>query len=1309
MPWPGATGTFGDLNDDRLVDDLDMDVLEADFASGLNPSRSDLDRNGFVDQVDAGYLTRAINFAQQPNIRLPQFYFSELRWGNPGTGSLNQGRFLEFGVMPQKISTQYTGVFPAGVFYIAISKTGSGQTGDQGIIVAVEDLSGMEFGTKGSGLDRCLVLDPYYFDASHVFPLPLPPITETPRNYAERNLGDPDYYNPDFNVFYEDLNVVHMLVYRRPSTGVPGQPGSFTNPVARPDLGQDVDVGVTPGCTIDPRSGVEGDQLPPWDYILDAVTMQRSSNPSQAAAFGCSYARGYAYSVGPDGPSAAPYHAWRCEPLGTWRFYSPLAFGADTPGASNTLCDPENYCGSSAAGDCISPHSGPFCSDPDCCNFVCGVIPPCCSVSWDSDCAALADAQCSTCGGLGTGSCLDEHTGPACIDGGCCEQVCALLPLCCVLSWDANCAEKAQDLCLDCGDPDAGPCDIVHVYPNCSDPACCDLVCDADPICCINSWDQSCVDQASAVCAAATCGSLSAGPCCNSKDTPFCWDPVVCAIVCAKDPYCCEVRWDLFCAMLADDYVEGGCPCGPLNPPSPYFGCFDTNAGPGCDEWACCDTVCRVDGFCCAVAWDIACVAVADSLCSENFPTICGPQVDNFPLAYSCQAVHATPGCEDGGCCNTVCLLDPACCDLATGLGWDAHCVDLAAKYCEECGEALTESCYVAHGTPSCSLADCCETVCATDPFCCDEEWDALCAKIALSSCADPIEQCGLTSLRPCEVSSDLPGCNDSDCCTNICTTYDPFCCEERWDAMCVQQVYIFCRAPYDGGRGDCLLVHDMPGCADEGCTATVCSVDPACCHDQGSWDQSCVNAAWALCVATGACPGEGSPFQPHASSGCEDLACCQVVCDIDPTCCNENWDASCVQTALVQCKPFPQWECPCYGSPFEIHANPGANDESCCSVVCQVDPGCCIDEWDESCVSLARERCCGPIGCGSGCNGDCFTDHDSPYCNDPYCCEAICQEDPYCCSSKWDGFCAELAVERCSGCGSDSVEAGCFVAHSFRGCNLPICCEVVCEADSYCCQVVWDGPCVDLALAESDCLDARRECGDPGLGDPCVPHNDACSSNEDCCEAVCAVDSYCCEFAWDQTCVELALAEEDCPCAKDPGDPCAGPCCESHIGPSCDNAECAKAVCANDPYCCSTEWDQLCAASARDLCYDDNGGVCPYTCGVPGVGSCCESHANPTCDDENCCEEVCAKDPYCCTHAWDQTCVDQAVDACGALCEQKSLYCGSPSAGDCTTAHADPYCDDKGCCSLVCTLAPECCGVSWDSFCAEIALKLCN
>ncbi len=59
-----------------------------------------------------------------------------------------------------------------------------------------------------------------------------------------------------------------------------------------------------------------------------------------------------------------------------------------------------------------------------------------------------------------------------------------------------------------------------------------------------------------------------------------------------------------------------------------------------------------------------------------------------------------------------------------------------------------------------------------------------------------------------------------------------------------------------------------------------------------------------------------------------------------------------------------------------------------------------------------------------------------------------------------------------------------------------------------------------------------------------------------------------------------LALLAAWGPC----GDPNAGDCCAANGTPGCDDLPCERLVCANDPFCCDIEWDQLCADQAAML-----------------------------------------------------------------------------------------------------------------------------
>lgn len=52
------------------------------------------------------------------------------------------------------------------------------------------------------------------------------------------------------------------------------------------------------------------------------------------------------------------------------------------------------------------------------------------------------------------------------------------------------------------------------------------------------------------------------------------------------------------------------------------------------------------------------------------------------------------------------------------------------------------------------------------------------------------------------------------------------------------------------------------------------------------------------------------------------------------------------------------------------------------------------------------------------------------------------------------------------------------------------------------------------------------------------------------------------------------------------------GNCCVSHAGPGCEVPACEAAVCAIDPFCCSTAWDSICANEAASLCGGLGGNV---------------------------------------------------------------------------------------------------------------------
>ena len=129
---------------------------------------------------------------------------------------------------------------------------------------------------------------------------------------------------------------------------------------------------------------------------------------------------------------------------------------------------------------------------------------------------------CEGCGEPGCPPCTREHGGPFCGDGGCCEAVGAVRPICTLPAdeggrWDEVCAALANMICGPsafggggydtCLQPPGlppvpiyyeesvifgGSCFIPRAGVGCQEAECCRNTCFADVTCCTISWDEEC-------------------------------------------------------------------------------------------------------------------------------------------------------------------------------------------------------------------------------------------------------------------------------------------------------------------------------------------------------------------------------------------------------------------------------------------------------------------------------------------------------------------------------------------------------------------------------------------------------------------------------------------------------------------------------------------------------------------------------------------------------------------------------------------------------------------------------------------------
>ncbi len=143
-------------------------------------------------------------------------------------------------------------------------------------------------------------------------------------------------------------------------------------------------------------------------------------------------------------------------------------------------------------------------------------------------------------------------------------------------------------------------------------------------------------------------------------------------------------------------------------------------------------------------------------------------------------------------------------------------------------------------------------------------------------------------------------------------------------------------------------------------------------------------------------------------------------------------------------------------------------------------------------------------------------------------------------------------------------------------------CAADVCAFDSYCCQVQWDGICVD---------EAQQSCNLSCQGGTC--DHDRCQSGgplmttcDPCVGDICAADPFCCNNGWDSICVAEVATVCGLSCMMPPPPPpCAHALCDPGdiLDPACD--PCAQSVCDADPYCCTGQWDRVCVREVETVC----------------------------------------------------------------------------------------------------------------------------
>jgi V8-like Glu-specific endopeptidase len=167
-------------------------------------------------------------------------------------------------------------------------------------------------------------------------------------------------------------------------------------------------------------------------------------------------------------------------------------------------------------------------------------------------------------------------------------------------------------------------------------------------------------------------------------------------------------------------------------------------------------------------------------------------------------------------------------------------------------------------------------------------------------------------------------------------------------------------------------------------------------------------------------------------------------------------------------------------------------------SWISQVAGGDVVKPGANSCTPNCSGKVCGSDGCGGTC-GACAT---GTTCNASGQCAASGGTTPAACSHAICSTGAKL-VASCDTCAAK-----------------------ICAQDSYCCNNSWDATCVKevASICSQSCSGGTTPTPPPPAGTCshalCTKGSKLTSTCNTCVKQICAQDSYCCNTAWDATCV---------------------------------------------------------------------------------------------------------------------------------------------------------------------------------------------
>ena len=206
-----------------------------------------------------------------------------------------------------------------------------------------------------------------------------------------------------------------------------------------------------------------------------------------------------------------------------------------------------------------------------------------------------------------------------------------------------------------------------------------------------------------------------------------------------------------------------------------------------------------------------------------------------------------------------------------------------------------------------------------------------------------------------------------------------------------------------------------------------------------------------------------------------------------------------------------------------------------------------------------------GPLVYPDGENHPCASS-ESGGSNDADVTMCVCDEDAYCCNNAWDFLCTSIAQNSCAvSCDCETLGAD----------------ELKCESDDDCNWCAGGDACAGKWTCDAGtCVGGDPVVCDAGLNVGCVTNE--CNSFTGECELNANHD----QCADEDVCTTDTCGLDDGECTQEFMEGCGeNHPCKSVSTPGTKDEAIQKCVCEEDVYCCNNAWDSTCVGEAKELC----------------------------------------------------------------------------------------------------------------------------